>query len=383
MGSGALIYNDSNVYILGAGYSHDAGLPLVSEFTNRMRDAFESFERQGKRAERDAIGTVLEFRRQATGAAERVPLNLENIEEVFSLAAATGDVSLNRSAALAIAATLDFAKTSAVPTIERAFILLGNRVPDGWTIEREGNWGPRKGVYCGCSRYDLFALTMSGFPEERGLNRADSVITFNYDTLVEDSLHRLQIPFSYGFDQNLPDFDNSARCVRVAASDPTSAAAIHVLKPHGSINWAVQTDREKPKVFGTYEQLRSDGLNPLLAPPTWSKNPAVLLSDVWDNAVSAIRSATRIAIIGYSIPPMDLHFKYLLAAGLKNNNSLRDVFFVNPQARTLESRVESVFRSDLRPQIVKLVGSDCRTFLLNDSDSLNRGSLPTARCTPC
>jgi hypothetical protein len=164
MGEGGLIYNDSNVYILGAGYSHDAGLPLVSEFTNRMRDAFEFFDRTEKRTERDAIGTVLEFRRQASGAAERVALNLENIEEVFSLAAATGDVSLNRSAALAIAATLDFAKTATLPTTERAFLLRGTTVPDGWIIESEGNWGKRTGVYCGCPSYDLLALTMSGFP---------------------------------------------------------------------------------------------------------------------------------------------------------------------------------------------------------------------------
>ena len=33
------IYNDRNVYILGAGFSADAGMPLVAGFMNTMRDA--------------------------------------------------------------------------------------------------------------------------------------------------------------------------------------------------------------------------------------------------------------------------------------------------------------------------------------------------------
>ena len=32
-------HNDHNVYILGAGFSAQAGLPLITDFMNRMRDA--------------------------------------------------------------------------------------------------------------------------------------------------------------------------------------------------------------------------------------------------------------------------------------------------------------------------------------------------------
>ena len=32
-------YNDRNVYIFGAGFSAEAGLPLIKDFMNRMRDA--------------------------------------------------------------------------------------------------------------------------------------------------------------------------------------------------------------------------------------------------------------------------------------------------------------------------------------------------------
>lgn len=37
--NGNTIHNDRNVYILGAGFSADAGMPLVLGFMNTMRDA--------------------------------------------------------------------------------------------------------------------------------------------------------------------------------------------------------------------------------------------------------------------------------------------------------------------------------------------------------
>ena len=109
----ALIFNDHNVYVLGAGFSREAGYPLIADFTMKMRDAYEHFRTRAQPSELEAIRSVLDFRRQAASATERVPLNLENIEEVFSLAAATGDAALNQNLTSAIAATLDYARASA------------------------------------------------------------------------------------------------------------------------------------------------------------------------------------------------------------------------------------------------------------------------------
>ena len=79
-------HNDHNVYILGAGFAAEAGLPLIKGFTNRMRDAAAWLEEQvGRKRELEAISHVLKFRLKAAGAAHRVPLNVENIEELFSL----------------------------------------------------------------------------------------------------------------------------------------------------------------------------------------------------------------------------------------------------------------------------------------------------------
>jgi hypothetical protein len=82
--------NDHNVYILGAGFSREAGMPLIKDFLFQMRDSHEWLLEQKQAVEADAVERVLEFRLRAASAAYYVNMDLENIEELFSLASATG-----------------------------------------------------------------------------------------------------------------------------------------------------------------------------------------------------------------------------------------------------------------------------------------------------
>ena len=104
--------NDHTVYILGAGFTRDAGLPLISDFLVRMRDSHPWLISQHRKPEADAVQKVLEFRLQAASAAYWTNLDLENIEELFSLASASA-ANISPDIQLAIAATLDFAYTTA------------------------------------------------------------------------------------------------------------------------------------------------------------------------------------------------------------------------------------------------------------------------------
>src|SRR5258708_2792398 len=98
-----------NVYILGAGFSADAGLPVLGEFLSKMRGAVEWLSSEPRRqTEFEAVKEVFRFRKEASGAALRVNLNIENIEDLFSLAAASGRYPLSQSVSTAIAATLDY-----------------------------------------------------------------------------------------------------------------------------------------------------------------------------------------------------------------------------------------------------------------------------------
>lgn len=100
--------NDKNVYILGAGFSADAGLPVISSFLARMRDAVDWLEVNGRVSEQEAIERVLDFRHQSAPAGYRINIDLDNIEHLFSLADARPGTASANDIRLAIAATIDF-----------------------------------------------------------------------------------------------------------------------------------------------------------------------------------------------------------------------------------------------------------------------------------
>ena len=127
-------------------------------------------------------------------------------------------------------------------------------------------------------------------------------------------------------------------------------------------------------VYQDYEDVLNRRLTPALAPPTWRKDFLGQLPYVWGKAVDTLRTATRIVVLGYSIPSTDQHFKYLLAAGLQDNISLRKVFIVNPALaeedtkQHLERRLFNLFRRDLFDQgIIEPVPTDLREFFTGSS----------------
>ncbi len=391
-------YNDHNVYILGAGFSAEGGLPLIKDFMNRMRDAAVWLEGQaGRQRELEAISRVLEFRLRAAGAASRVPLNVENIEELFSLAAATGDKELAEAMPLAIAATLDYARQVPIPPAEWQRFQIGivnhpewNRPPT-WTeplpyVQEGMRRGDRKGSWYSCPPYDFYVGVMAGYFNKGGPDRQDTIITFNYDTLIEDALQGLAIRCDYALRYRADPLPSEA-------STPAVQGAA-ILKLHGSVNWvagseswksdnedlaySMQQELARRIEVKPYAKLRTLGLPPLLLPPTWRKVAHPALSQVWDAAVVALRTATNVIILGYSVPNTDQHFRYLIAAGLQDNISLRKIFFVNPaladetQAAVLKDRLfgsGGLFRPELQEQgIVELLPVDTREFFTGPHD---------------
>ncbi len=120
---------------------------------------------------------------------------------------------------------------------------------------------------------------------------------------------------------------------------------VPVLKLHGSVNWARRADSKQVEIFKRFDDVLTAELVPELVPPTWKKTFEDPVERVWDEAIKKLNTATRIVIIGFSMPPTDMHFKYLIAAGLQNNVSLREVIFVNPDPQNeLESRARKIFR---------------------------------------
>lgn len=307
-------HNDNNVYILGAGFSAEAGLPIISSFLARMRDAVDWLDKAGRGAERQAIERVLDFRHESAAAGYRINIDLDNIEHLFSLADAKPGTASRDDIRLAIAATIDFAAQVGRAPVGRLRVSQTNSWPctDAWRSAAV-RWNDVETGFSDVesSIYDYYAATLSGLTAAKRESGKNILITLNYDVVVEEALRKLDIPISYQLSGRGVKFDPGA------GIDEPAANALQVLKLHGSVNWAQESDGSL-LVCRDYERVRTLKLAPLLVPPTWQKNAAEALLRVWDGAVRAIAQATRIVLIGFSIPPADQHFKYLLSVGLKD-----------------------------------------------------------------
>lgn len=346
--------NNHNVYILGAGFSVDRGLPTIKDFMLTMRDAHQWLESQGRKKEANAIASVLDFRLDAASAAYRVKLDLENIEELFSLASASSR-TLTQQIQLAIASTLDYKlKTSTEPTVNFQTAKNSIGLPKTWKHEQFDGFVEADPFHYSCPAYEFFLTTLLGNWNNQSDFSKNSFITFNYDLLVEGALKSLSVPYTYGFDSKQND-----------------ANVVEILKLHGSVNWAKkEKSTTNYTVHDSYEDLLKLQQVPQLVPPTWRKIFTGPLRQVWDRSLKSLESATRIIVIGFSMPPTDNHFKYLMAAGLQNNISLREIIFVNPDKNYLEQRTKELFGDSLvigqvsnTAPIVKIISCNLASFL--------------------
>jgi len=335
-------HNDNNVYILGAGFSAEAGLPLISSFLARMRDAADWLENNDRSDERTAIERVLRFRHESAAAGYRINIDLDNIEHLFSLADAGPSIASTEDICLAIAATIDFAGQSKLPIGRlRVSQTMGWPCTQLWrrTAVRCSPASPDDFEDVESSRYDYYVAILSGLVSNTTDAGKNVVITLNYDLVVEEALRRFNVPITYALTGPGVEIESDAEISAVGTG------GFQILKLHGSVNWA-QKESGAILVCRDYQSLRSRRLTPLLIPPTWRKSAGEAIQAVWDAAVRAISTATRIILIGFSIPSTDQHFKYLLSVGLKDNSSLRLVRIVDPRARELRGQYETVFRED-------------------------------------
>ena len=76
---------DHNVFILGAGFSRDAGAPLIHDFLDRSREFFDNPDSALDEHERQQFEEVFGFKREVAKAREKFRIDLDNIEQLFGL----------------------------------------------------------------------------------------------------------------------------------------------------------------------------------------------------------------------------------------------------------------------------------------------------------
>ena len=357
--------NDHNVYVLGAGFSFDAGLPLVRNFLQRMRDAIDWLSANKREAEITAVHDVLSFQQRAAAAAYRTTIDVENVEELFSLASSIGDDNLKKSMTTAIAATLDFCRTTTTEKTPRSIAIargLAKLIPWDPAPDQSGI-DTSNLVRFTRPRHDYYAAGMLGLLGQHRPMCRNTFITFNYDLVLEDSIASLGHHVSYGVPRK--------RLTPAHKLYKPGSPHVEILKLHGSINWVRPGGQgERLTACASYAAVRGMGKLPALIPPTWRKDFSRQFSDVWDAAIVALQQATRVIVIGFSMPETDVHFKYLISAGLQENVSLRKIIFADPTIQPVEDRALRVLRPELKDRGTLLFGKYTAEQLL-----LNRGGL--------
>lgn len=334
------------VYILGAGASVHAGAPLLNNFLATSRALHQGTEPLTYIESFEKLFSWITDLKRSTAS---VQISHSNLEEIFSLASMTREINTGEWEGLyehllnVIFETLD--KSVGFRLVEAT--QYKKTFGDAVTLKFVGDFAKRNKARRDLCRANTF--------------EKDSIITFNYDLLLDLAFHHHGIGVDY--------------CL-----DTPRGEGYKLLKLHGSMNWAVHEnctaknsgihvaklddllskryvsgDVQKLSAFASLrnapcEACRTVDLTPVFVPPTWTKSPSLVgLTAVWAAAAAEIQDAEQIVVVGYSMPQTDTFFQYLLALGLRRNTKLNRVIIVNPDTSPeYKRRFQNIFSQSIK-----------------------------------
>jgi hypothetical protein len=306
----------STAYIVGAGFSSHAGLPLQEEFTSKLLEPRQNEDDP----HHDLVKFLSNFTNQVfdhkkTASARYWP-NLEDIFTSIDLAANTGHHL-----------GFDFPPAK-LRTVRRALLTrIINILNDSYGRARKlesSQWRQLKEFF------EKIDTAHSAF------------ISINWDTVIERRLQEVRnLSFvSYKCGEVAAEFPRKGNEVRLTRRPQR---IVPVIKIHGSINWLYCDSCRRLHCFPPSQarEIESQLLSPeeweLIHPKTqkrqqWtcSRCPEVCLGTriatlsylkaldfpmfqkSWFSAERVLRNASRWVFIGYSLPAADYEFKYLL-----------------------------------------------------------------------
>jgi SIR2-like domain len=138
-----------------------------------------------------------------------------------------------------------------------------------------------------------------------------TLISLNYDTLLDITMCRLGLRPDYGLD------------FLYHPGGPAEAQHIKLFKLHGSMNWGycpscLTTVYTQERRFDPGQRCPNcdRGLDALIVPPSPLKvPPSPFLSALWKKAEWELSQASEIVFVGYSLSDADANIRYLLFRG--------------------------------------------------------------------
>ena len=342
----------NTVFILGAGASCEYGLPLISNFLERSKELYDSTKvteyKENYKRVFQAIGNLQNVNSKSF-------INIYNIEEVLS-AFEMGRM-INKLPGISKKEEIEqivlSTKRLIYETLDKSTAL---RIPS------------RSDPLDACIGHKRLVESIDR--QNRENIDACSVITFNYDLLLDYALYKQKLKVNY--------------CLNEINED--KASQVKLMKLHGSLNWFMQAD-EKNDVVPLYLDdifedtkywLNSGGEDkiffidpikwlsgknneyngksiipePILIPPTFNKmeyNKRII--NVWRQASLELTKAENILICGYSHPETDNFFKYLFALGISGESIIKRFIVYDPD-QELEKKYRNILGRSLEEKYI-------------------------------
>jgi hypothetical protein len=349
------------VLILGAGASFDAGIPLLSNFVQTMweiaiRSKYNDILLTPD--DKEIFQNAIKVRNELDAYHGRANFNDRNIEDILSILSFNlfEDKKIDRD-------RMDWIIKAIVRTIE-----LTCNVKHSGEFSRIEEDGIR--IYRN--------FWMSLFKNYKETGKFPTIITFNYDLVLERSLFQVlnstyynsydnKVPFSkfsikyhYKFlpmktyqvkytSFAMSDFKNKQGVVLLNAEENNdNALDINILKLHGSVNFP-----NKKSDISSFN-IAKPTLNPLIMPPIFNKMQNSSINEIWKVALDKLRNAINICIIGYSMPQTDIYMNYFLKSALGPNINLNKIFVFNPvfnQNNECSSQMKNRYQDCFSPQL--------------------------------
>ncbi|GAB6180545.1 SIR2 family protein [Desulfotomaculum defluvii] len=210
------------------------------------------------------------------------------------------------------------------------------------------------------------------------LNPGDSIISFNYELLMDYALQRTNleknlwcIQDGYGIPCHYLRGSIDAVHLKQQSKlfEKEDYAKVKFFKLHGSLNWLYC-----PQCGQLYAYEHSDGgghsviingianmiqcttqhccnkLSRVIIPPTLMKNYQSIpfIPKLWHQARKALELAAEIIVIGYSFPTTDFRSNWMFRKAMVDNKELKKVTIVDKaegyQLKTLLNKHKSIFR---------------------------------------
>jgi hypothetical protein len=182
----------------------------------------------------------------------------------------------------------------------------------------------------------------------------DSFVSFNYDCVLDDALRRKgdgkwNARYGYGFKLKGEGGGLSGDAFWSPAVPASREQTIKVHKVHGSLHFKEDQGglELKQRPYGNPRSAKGD-LHFSIIPPESSKSyDSGRFGQSMRGAHQSLRAASRVVVIGYSLPTSDQHAESLFRFGPKRG-ALQSLVIVNPD-RAVRRRIRSALQSALQP----------------------------------